>query len=192
MIAVQKPISPKVTEIENQISRVRMRGNASAKKIKELRAKKLAGQHNINDKDSRIALVLAGEEFPATRDIDAQITTEMLNWEATSEAEQSLKQPLDAARREASDKILVGIKPGHDVVMKKLASSLSIFTESWIELFQLSRDLRDYEIGYRNGVCEVMPLDLVGPPTIYSPLADFLRELVKAGHLKALPEGFIK
>jgi hypothetical protein len=37
-----------------------------------------------------------------------------------------------------------------------------------------------------------MPIDLFGPPTIYSPLADFFRAAVKAGYVKALPEGFIK
>jgi hypothetical protein len=139
-ITVQKPVSPKVTELENKMSRVRIRGNASAKKITEARAKRLAGQHSTSDKDSLIKMVLADEQIPATSDIDTEIATEMLNWEATEAAYQSLKQPLAAAKCEAADKILVGIKPAHDVAMKKLLSGLSVATEAYIEIFGLSRD----------------------------------------------------
>jgi hypothetical protein len=190
MIIIQKPISPKITELQALIARVQMRGNASAKKIKELRAKKLARQNNVDDKESMIAMVLAGESIPASNDVDSQLTNEYLQWEATEAAEQSLKPKLAAAKREASDKLLVSIKPAHDVVMKKLMSGLSVATEAWIELFALSSDLRDYEIGFRNNVCELMPIDLFGPPNRYSPLAEFMRAAVASGYLSALPKEF--
>jgi hypothetical protein len=191
MITVQKPISPKVTELQALIARLEMRGNGKAKTVRELRAKKLAGQRNINDRESRIAMVMAEQEFPATDDTDAKLTSELLEWEAIEEAKQSLKPKLDAAKREASDKVLVTVKSDHDAVMKKLVSGLSVATEAWIELFQLSRDLLDYDIGYRNGICETMPLDLFGPPNAYSPLAEFMGDALKAGHLKSLPRAFV-
>src|SRR5258707_15504127 len=118
MINVQKPISPKITEIQAVIARLEMRGKAHAKNVHELRAKKLAGQHNINDKDSRIAMVLAEQEIPVTDDADTKLTSELLQWEAIEEAKQAQKPKLAPAKREAADKILVGIKPGHDAVMK--------------------------------------------------------------------------
>ena len=192
MITVQKPISPKTTEIQAVIARLDMRGNAKAKTVSELRAKKLAGQHNVNDKDSRIAMVLAEQDVPTTDDTDAKLTSELLQWEAIEEAKEAQKPKLAAAKREAADKILVGIKPEHDAIMKKMLSGLSGFTEAYVELFALSRDLRDYEIGFRHGVCELMPTDLFGPPTIYSPLADFFRAAVSAGYLKSVPGGFIQ
>jgi hypothetical protein len=187
MITVQKPLSPKVTEIENQISRVRMRGNASSKKIKELRALKLAGQHNVNDSESRIAMILADKEIPAASDVDAQITTEMLNWEATEEAERSLKPKLAAAKYEASTAVLNGLKKPHDEVVQRVVSPLVEVAKAWNELFQLSRDLKDKEVGWRDGVCDLVPalVELFGANNVHSPLASFLQEAVKANYVKA-------
>jgi hypothetical protein len=77
--------------------------------VQELRTKKLRGQHNVDEHESRVAFVLAEKEIPASNDVDAQLTTELLNWEATDEAIKTLKPKLAAAKREASDKILVSI-----------------------------------------------------------------------------------
>ncbi len=189
MITVREPVSPTVTTIENQRSRVRMRGNGHAKKIKELRSKKLAGENNINDSAARLAMILADEEIPAASDIDAQITTEMLNWEATIEAERSLKPKLDAARYEASTAILTGLKPEHDAVVKRLLAALVEASAANAELFQLSRDLVDKGVGRRCGVCELMP-DFLGVPHKYSDFAEFMRSAVKAGYLSTLPKEF--
>ena len=57
--------------------------------------------------------------------------------------------------------------------------------KAWVELFGMSRELRDREIGFRFGICETMPLDLFGPPNAYSPLADYLNQAVKAGYISA-------
>jgi hypothetical protein len=185
---VQRPISPKTTEIDNQISRLDIRGNACAKNVRELRAKKMAGEHDINDRESRIEMVLAENEIPASNEVDAQLTSQLLQWEAIEEAKQSLKPKLAAAKREAADKILVGLKKPHDAIMARLLAALVEASEANAELFQLSRDLRDYEIGFRNGVCELMPTEVLGVPHKHSELAEFMRSALKAGYLKALPK----
>jgi hypothetical protein len=192
MITVQEPISPKTTELKAVITRLEMRENAKAKTVRELRAKKLAGQHNINDRESRIAMVMAEESFPATDDTDAKLTSELLEWEAIVEAKESVKPKLAAARREASDKILAGLKPAHDEIMHRLVSALVEAHKANVELFDLRSQLRDRSIGWRNGVCELLPDEVLNTPTIYSHLADFFRAAVKAGYLKTLPAGFIK
>jgi hypothetical protein len=188
MINVPKPTSPKVTETQNQIARIRMRGNASATKLKELRAKKLAGQNNVNDSEARLAMILADEEIPASSDIDAQITTELLNWEATNEAEQLLKPKLAAAQYEAATAVLTAIKPEHDALVKpRIVGPLVEFSKAWVELFGMSRELRDRGTGFRCGVCDLVPqlVDLFGPPTPYGPLATFLQAAVRAGYLQS-------
>jgi hypothetical protein len=192
MITVQDPINPKMTELQAVIARLEMRAKASARKVRELREKKLAGQHNINDKDSRIAMVLAEQDISATDDTDAKLTSELLQWEAIEEAKESLKPKLAAARREASDKILASIKPAHDEIMKRLVSSLVDAHAANVELFGLRSQLRDRSIGWRNGVCELLPDEVLNTPTIYSHLADFFRGAVKAGYLKNVPAGFIQ
>jgi hypothetical protein len=189
MINVPKLISPKITEIENKIARVRMRSNGHAKKVKELRAN---GQNNLDDKAARIALVLAGKEIPASSEIDAQITTEMLNWQATIDAEQSLKSPLAAAKFEAQTDILAALKKPHDEIMKRLLAALVAASAANAELFDLSRQLKDQSIGWRNGVCQLMPTDVIGVPHKYSELAEFMRQAVAAGYLSTLPKEFLR
>jgi hypothetical protein len=111
----------------------------------------------------------------------------MLNWEATSEAEQSLKSQLDAAYREASTAVLKGLKPEHDKVVQRIVGPLVELAAAYVELFQLSRDLKDKSVGWRNGVCDLVPalVDIFGPPNQHSSLAGLLQEAVKANYLKA-------
>ena len=191
MINVPKATSPKVTEAKAKKARVDMRENGHAKKIKELRAKKSLGQNNFNDRETLLAMILADEEIPAASDIDSQITTEMLNWEATHDAGRLLKRELEVAQREANTAALLLIKPEHDAVMKRLVTALAeVVTPAWIELFKLSRDLRDRDMGYQCGVCDLLPTDLLGVPNAHSPLAAFLQAAVAAGYLKTLPREF--
>jgi hypothetical protein len=187
MINVLDPISPTVTDRKSKLSRVRLRGTGHSKKLKELRAKKEAGQNNVNDREARIAMVLSGEDFPAASDIDAQITAELLNWEATSEAEQALKAQLDAAYREAATAELARLKKPHDAVVNPMLTSLIEFAAAYVELFQLSRDLKDKSVGWREGVCDLVPqlVDLFGAANVHSPLAGLLREAVRLGYVKA-------
>jgi hypothetical protein len=189
MINVPKLITPKITEIESQKARVRMRGNGHAKNIKELRAK---GKDNIDDKASRITMVLAGEDIPASSEIDAKIATEMRGWEATIDAEQSLKAPLAAAKYEAATDILAALKKPHDEIMKRLLAALVAASAANAELFDLSRQLKDQSIGWRNGVCQLMPTDVIGVPHKYSELAEFMRQAVAAGYLSTLPKEFLR
>jgi hypothetical protein len=188
---VPKVISPKTTEQQTVIARLEMRGSAKAKNIRDLRALKLQGEHNINDKDSRIAMVLAEQDIPSTDDVDAKIAAEYLQWEAIEEAKQAQKPKLAAAKREAADSILDGLKKEHDVLVHTIVSSLAdVVAPAWAELFDLSRQLKDKDIGWRKGICETMPLDLFGPPNVYSPLAVFMRAAVEAGFLKSLPKEY--
>jgi hypothetical protein len=157
MITVQTPTSPDYTGLKSQTSRIRLRSNGHSKNVKELREKKSAGQFNGLDRDARIAMVLAGEDFPAASDIDAQITSELLAWEATEEAEKSLKPKLDAAYREAATAELKRIKPEHDKIVQRIVGALVELAPAYTELFQLSRDLKDKNVGWREGVCDLVP-----------------------------------
>jgi len=189
---VPKLISPAITAQEAVLTRLDMRANGKSKTARELRARKIQGQNNVNDKDTRIAMVLAEQDIPATDDVDAQITTTLLEWEAIVEAKQSLLPKLAIAKREAADKILAGLKPEHDKIMARLVSSLVDAHTASAEIFDLRGQLRDGGIGWRNGVGELFPDEVLGAPTIYSALADFLRAAVKSGYLSKLPAGFIR
>ena len=193
MIVVQTPTSPKVTDLSNQFSRVRMRGNSDGKKLRELLAKKSSGQFNTADSEQRIAMVLAGEEFPVDADVDTEITRLRLSLEVCNEAEQSLKAPLAKAKYEAATAVLKGIKPEHDKLVNRLVTALvEDFAPAYIELFQLSRDLKDKDFGWRDGVCDLIPqlVDIFGPPNAHSALSSLLQAAVKLGYLnvKDLPK----
>ena len=186
-----KVISPKITEIQNQKARVKLRNNAAAKTYREKHASKLARETNIDDRKSMIAMVLADKDIPSAIDIDAQLVTAALEWEATEAADRSLDAPLAAAKREAADSILDGLKKEHDVLVNRIVSGLAdVVAPAWAELFDLSRQLKDKDVGWCKGICETMPLDLFGPPNAYSPLANFLRAAVAAGYLNTLPKVF--
>ena len=51
MINVPIPTSPKVTDLQNQFSRVDIRGNSDGKKLRELLKRKAAGQYNTVDRE---------------------------------------------------------------------------------------------------------------------------------------------
>jgi hypothetical protein len=189
MINVPKLTSPKITEIQSQKSRIRIRNNAAAKKYRELHAAKRARETNVDDKQSMIAMVLADQEIPSAIDIDAQSVKAALEWEATEAAEQSLDAPLAAAKGEAATDILKALKKPHDEVMKRLLAALVEASAANAELFQLSRDLRDKEIGFRCGVCELIP-SFLGVPHAASEFAQFMRDAVAAGYWSALPKEF--
>jgi hypothetical protein len=197
MIKVPDAISPTVTDFSNKKSRVRVRTNADSKKLRELLAKKNAGQHNILDSETRIEMVLAGKDFPADADVEGEITRLRLSLDACVQAEESLKVPLAKAKYEAATAVLIAIKPEQDkVVSRLLAALVKDFTPAYLELFQLSRDLKDKDCGWRNGVCDLVPklVELFGPPTSpHSPLASLLQEAVRCNYLKAsdLPKGLV-
>jgi hypothetical protein len=192
MLNVPKLISPDITAQQAVFARLDMRAKAASREVRELRERKLQGQNNVNDKTTRISMVLAEQDIPATDDTDVKLTAKLLQWEAIEEAKESLKPKLAIAKREAADKILAGLKKPHDAIMARLLAALVDAHAANVELFDLRSQLRDREIGFRNGVCELMPDEVLSSPTIYSPLADFFRAAVKAGFLKALPAGFVK
>jgi hypothetical protein len=190
MLNVPLHINPKVTELQAIIARLDMRGNGKAKAVHEVREKKLAGQHNINDKESRIAMVMAEQDIPATDDLDAQLTTLLLQWEAIEEAKESYKPKLAAAKYEAATAILTGLKPAHDKIMKRLLAALVEASAANAELFDLRSQLRDKSIGFRCGVCELDSTDVLGVLHKLSDLAEFMRSAVAGGYLSTLPKEF--
>ena len=132
-------------------------------------------------------MVLAGEDFPAASDIDAQITAELLNWEATDEAEQSLKPKIAAAKYAAATEVLKGIKPEPDKIVQRIVGPLVELAPAFLELFDIGRQLKDKSCGWREGVCDLLPalIDLLGANNVHSPLATLLHEAVRLGYLKA-------
>jgi hypothetical protein len=186
MIVVPPVILPKTTEIEIQDGRLEIREKASDRKVQELRAS--IRQPNTDDRESRIAMVLAGNDVSESSDTAARLTTELLNGQAIREARESLKPKLRAAKFEAATAVLAGLKPAHDAVMNRLVTALTdVVTPAYLEIFQLSRDLKDKDCGWRNGVCDLVPalVELFGANNAHSPLASLLHEAVRLGYLKA-------
>jgi hypothetical protein len=187
MIPVPKTKSPTTTELETKDSRLELLDRGKARKVKELRVLKSEGQRVV-DPDALMQMMLDGKDIPAPEDVDTQLTAEILKWQAIGDARQSLKAPLAKAKYEDATTVLAGLKKPHDEVLNPLLTALAeVVAPAWVELFQLSRDLKDKDIGWRNGVCDLVPklVELFGPPTPHGPLASFLQEAVRAGYLKA-------
>lgn len=187
MIPVPKTRSPKTTELEAKDSRLELLDNGQARKVRELRALKSEGQRAV-DPDALMQMMLDGKDIPAPEDVDTQLTAEMLKWTAIGDARQSLKAPLAKARYEDSTVVLKGLKPDHDAVLIPALTALAeVFAPAWKEIFQLSRDLKDKDLGWREGVCDLVPqlVELVGVPNKFSPLASFLQKAVAAGYLNS-------
>jgi hypothetical protein len=189
--------SPQITELQNKDARLTIRDKALVKEIKELNAIKSQGsQENIDDRESVIAMVLADPDknISSVSDVDARLKTAWLNRQTINDARQSLKQKIEGARSETGTAILKSpeVQKSHAEIMQRLISPLVEVSKAWVELFGMSRELRDREIGFRFGICQTMPLDLLGAPNAYSPLALFLQAAVEAGFVKAgaIPKEF--
>jgi hypothetical protein len=187
-------ISPAMTELQNQDSRLVMSDKAQKREIEELTAQ--GSQPNADDNESLIAKVLANpDSFPTDSDNAAKIKTAWQKRAAIDAARQSLKPKLAKAKYEAGSAILKSpdVQRQHSELMKRIVPPLAEIAKAWAELFAMSRELRDREIGFRFGVCETMPLDLFGVPNAFSPLATFLQAAVKAGYISAgsVPKQFL-
>ena len=79
------------------------------------------------------------------------------------------------------------MKKPHDEVVQRIVGPLVEVATAWIELFDLSRQLKDKSVGWREGVCDLVPqlVDIFGPPNGSSELATLLQAVVAAGYLKA-------
>jgi hypothetical protein len=186
---IQAKITPQITELQNTDSRLVIRDKALEREIKELNAMKSQGsQQNVDNRESLIAFVTANpdEDMPDTADIDARLKKAWLNRQAIHDARQSLKQKTEKAKFEAGTSILKSpeVQKPHGELMQRIAPPLAQIAKAWVELFGMSRELHDREIGFRHGICQCMPLDLFGPPNVYSPLASFLQAAVEAGFVK--------
>jgi hypothetical protein len=131
--------------------------------------------------------VLAGEDVPSASDVDTRLKTAWANRQAIHDARQSLKPRLAAAKYEAGNAILQSpqVQKAHAELMDRIVQPLADVAKAWVELFGMQRELRAREIGFRQGICQTMPLDLFGPPNAHSALATFLLAAVEAGYLKA-------
>jgi hypothetical protein len=179
-------ISPAMTELQNQDSRLVMSDKAQKREIEELTAQ--GSQPNADDNESLIAKVLANpDSFPTDSDNAAKIKTAWQKRAAIDAARQSLKPKLAKAKYEAGSAILKSpeVQKQHGDLMKRIVPPLAEIAKAWAELFAMSRELRDREIGFRHGICECMPLDLLGVPNQFSPLASYLQSAVKAGYISA-------
>ena len=185
-IIVQTPISAKLTELKTQDGRLEILDKGQARKTAELRALRSQGQQAV-DPAALMQLMLDGKDIPAPEDVDTKLTTEMLKWQAVVDARDSLKPKIAAAKYEASTAVLAGLKPEHDKVVQKIVEPLAQLAHAWIELFQLSRDLKDKSVGWRNGVCDLVPalVELFGANNAHSHLATLLHETVRLGYVKA-------
>jgi hypothetical protein len=156
------------------------------REIDELTAQ--GNQPNADGSESLIAMVLADpDNIQTAPDNNAKLKAAWQKRAAIDAARQSLKPKLAKAKYEAGSAILKSpdVQRQHSELMKRIVPPLAEIAKAWAELFAMSRELRDREIGFRFGVCETMPLDLFGVPNAHSPLADFLNRAVKAGCISA-------
>jgi hypothetical protein len=178
--------SPKITELQTQDARLVISDKALTREIEQLTAK--GNQPTAADNASLIAMVLADpDNINVEDDSAAKIKTAWAKRQAIHEARQSLKTKLAQAKHEAGDAILqsADVQKQHAELMKRLTTGFVEVSKAWADLFAMSRELRDREVGFRFGICETMPLDLLGAPNAYSPLADFLNQAAKAGYISA-------
>jgi hypothetical protein len=186
-------ISPQMTELQNQDARLVMSDKALKREIEELNAR--GSQPNADDNESQIALVLADPDNIITAsDNNTKIKTAWQKRAAIDTARQSLKPRFAKARYDAGTAILKSpeVQKQHGEIMKRLVSGLVDASKAWVELHGMSLEIREKDMGFRCGICEVLPSDLFGAPNQYSPLANFLNAAMKAGFLKAqdLPKEF--
>jgi hypothetical protein len=178
-------ISPAITELQSQDDRLVMSDKALKREI-ELTAK--ASQPTADDNASLIAMVIANpDNFPTAIDNNAKQKAAWQKRAAIDAARQSLKPKLAAAKFEAASAVLKGIKPEHDKVVQKIIEPLTQLSHAYVELFDLGRQLRDKEVGWRNGVGDLLPalLEIFGATNIHSPIAALLHEAVRLGYVKA-------
>jgi hypothetical protein len=186
MFNVQTPVLPKLTELKTQDGRLEILENGQARKVKELRALISQGQRVV-DPAALMQLMLDGKDIPEPEEVDTKLTAEMLKWQAVADTRQSLKPKIAAAKLEAATAVLKGLKPEHDAVVQRILSPLVEVSKAYVEIFDLGRQLKDKDCGWREGVCDLVPalVELFGPTNSYSPLATLLQEAVKLGYVKA-------
>ena len=177
--------NPTITALKSTAARLELTDKAIKRENDELTAK--GNQPTADDSAALVAKVLADPDNISLDDDAAKIKANWAKRAAIDSARQSLKSKIEAAKREAGDAILKSaeIQKAHGEIMQRLVGPLVEVAKAWTDLFAMSRECRDREIGFRFGICETMPLDLLGAPNVYSPLASFLQEAVKAGYIKA-------
>jgi hypothetical protein len=178
-------ISPAITKIDNDDARLKMADGPLKREIDALNAQ--SDQPKPGDNDALIALVLADPENIQPPDSAAKLKAAWAKRAAINAARESLKPKREAAVREAGTAILKSpeVQKTHADIMQRVVSPLAEVAKAWVELFGMSRELRDRDIGYRENICTTMPLDLLGVPSSHSPLGSFLNAAVAAGWLKA-------
>jgi hypothetical protein len=183
---IPQVINPLITKIDNDDARLKMADGPLKCEIAELTAQD--SKPDVNDSESLIAMVLADpDNIQTAPDNNAKLKAAWQKRAAIDAARQSLKPKRAAAVRDAGTAILQSpeVQKTHGEIMQRLTTGLVEASKAYVQLFDLSRELRARDIGFRCGICELMPLDLLGAPGPYSPLAGFLRAAVAANYLKA-------
>jgi hypothetical protein len=182
-----KPISPQMTELQNQDARLVMADRALKREIEELNAKD-SRPNNAGDSDALNELVIADpDNFPTASDNAAKIKTAWQKRAAIEAARQSIKPKLKKTKDDAATAILASpeVQKKHGDLMKRIAPPLAEIAKAWAELYSMSLEIREHDLGFRCSICEVMPLELFGFPNTHGPLGAYLNAAVKAGYIKS-------
>jgi hypothetical protein len=181
--------SPELVTLNNTKHSLEARERLVKTDVSLLRERIAAGdQVQSDEKDAQIEHTLAGGSVSPDADLTGQLRLAMLQWRAIDDAKHSLSKTIRSAKRDAAIKVLAGLKPAHDAIMKRLIGPLVEVQSAFVELSAMRQELCDKEIGLFNGVCELLPDFLDSPTNGYSEMADFFRAAVKAGYLRSIPK----
>jgi hypothetical protein len=177
--------SPELRAETQKLEEITARKNATEAEAHEL-ARLIKSDPTQSDKDAEVQRVLANE--PA-RNLSDEYERKRRDFRALEDAEHQQKQRVEQCRKEAGKKLCAFMKPRHDELMKKIGKSLFDAYVDWRELYPTKQHIMRYQLGY-NGLFDADPQEVIDIPTDRgSPLADFLRECLRLGYIKKLPEG---
>jgi len=173
---------------------------AEAKRLEEIRARKIAAESKAklldqrirtgptaDDRESEVARVLANEPSQNPKD---EFEKALRDFRALEDAERQQMLRVEAIKKEACRKICEDLRPLEIKLMKKLASGLYDAHSVWGEVYAIKRALQDKGIGL-GGLFEVDPQEFFGSPLDRtSDFAGFMRDCVRAGYLGSLPKEF--
>jgi hypothetical protein len=184
---ITEPTSSSLTALLKRDADLALKSEQSSKTVHALRAQKRDGKKNVDDKEARIQKILAGEDVPPANNIDAQIASAMLRWEAINDAREALRPMIAIETRKAAVAQSAELKPEHDQKMVKLCSTLVDAHAAYNDLFSMKHELIGKGVGLI-GLCLLMP-DFFGSPQSHnSPLAFFLAEAKRAGYIGEVPK----
>jgi hypothetical protein len=173
--------SPELRDEQKRYSDLTARERQISAKVGELRRIKANGLSQ-EDKDSRIAFVLAGQDLPASADVDAELASAMINLRALEDAKEVQLRRIEQAKKVAGMKLTASLKPAHDKLMTRLCAALTDVHGAWAQLFSTKRGLVNNGIGLY-GLFSVEPDQFLDVPTDRTThMADFFRDAARKGY----------